>query len=196
MLNRNYLERLPDERSYRLGPMAYYLVNHQVQGMDLVNAAKQAMAQLSNEIQESCMLGILRYNTRVTVYEVIAPNELQVINRKQKEAYETATGRILLAALSQRERREYITKYGLPQPGAWEDVQDEEDLYRELDKIQKKELAIQIATQSGILGVAVPIKKGRRSLPVWGFFCPKYALRKINGISLSGKCTKPPNALI
>ena len=99
--------------------------------------------------------------------------ELQVVNKKEKPAYQTASGRLLLAYLSPEKRTAFINKYGLPPTKVWEDVQEEEDLIFELDKIVRKGIAIQIAS-SKILGVAVPLWQEDQVIASLGVFLPEF----------------------
>ena len=173
LLTRDYLERAPEGKGYRLGPMFYFIAGDYSYSVDLINAAKESMHNLTELINESCMLGILRNDTRVSLYEVHAMQELQVVNKKEKPAYQTASGRLLLAYLSPEKRTAFINKYGLPPAEVWEDVQEEEDLIFELDKIVRKGIAIQIAS-SKILGVAVPLWQEDQVIASLGVFLPEF----------------------
>lgn len=173
LLTRDYLERAPEGKGYRLGPMFYFIAGDHSYSVDLINSAKESMHKLTGSINESCMLGILRNDTRVSLYEVHAVQELQVINKKEKPAYQTASGRLLLAYLSAEKRASFIKKYGLPTVGVWEDAQEEGDLLFELDKIKRKGIAIQIA-RSKILGVAVPVLQENVVVASLGVFLPEF----------------------
>lgn len=173
LLTRDYLERSKEGKGYRLGPMFYFIAGDYSYSVDLINAAKSFMHDLTESINENSMLGILRNDTRVSLYEVHALQELQVINKKEKSAYQTASGRLLLAYLPDEKRAAFVNKYGLPPAGIWEDVQEEEDLMFELEKIKRKGIAIQIA-RSRILGVAVPLWQEDQVIASLGVFLPEF----------------------
>lgn len=171
LVNRGYLEQEGRMTGYRLGSMSYLLTGNYSHKKELQAAAIEPMERLSNELNESCILSVLKDNSRLVLYEVKSTHELQVINKKEKEVYRTSTGRMILACLSKKEQKEFIKRYGLPSQDIWAEIEDEEDLMVELSKIKKKQLAQQIS-ESQIVGVAAPIFKGKNVLASIGVYLP------------------------
>ncbi|MCK4827050.1 hypothetical protein KA005_65555, partial [bacterium] len=83
----------------------------------------------------------------------------------------TSTGRMILACISDKKQKEFIQKFGLPSPGVWDGVEDEDDLIIELQKIRKKQLSEQIS-KSQIIGLAVPIFKDKQVIASIGIYLP------------------------
>jgi len=178
LVDRDYLVKSSEwGKGYSLGPMIQFIGGRDSYTLDLVNAAKKPMADLTESINESCMIGILRGNIRVSLLEVYAERELRVILHKEKLAFQTASGRILLAHLNKTKLKDYINKYGLPDKGIWEGVQSFENLEAELDKIKKQGYTIQVA-KSKILGIAIPIYTGKSVVAAMGVFLPDFRFNK------------------
>ncbi|RIH65401.1 IclR family transcriptional regulator [Mariniphaga sediminis] len=172
LVNRGYLEQEGRMTGYRLGSMAYLLTGNYHYKNELLVAAMEPMNLLSEELNESCILSILKENMRLILHEVKCTHELQVVNIKEKEIYRTSTGRMILACLDKKEQKTLIQKYGLPSSDIWPDIEDEDDLAIELHKIKKKQMAEQVS-KAHIVGVAVPIYKGKKVIASLGLYLPE-----------------------
>src|SRR5688572_28631583 len=111
LVNRKYIEQVGHKKGYRLGQMSYALTNNFSYKRDLVQAAKEAMETLTKKINENTLLAIIKDNKRILLYDVPSDQDLQVRTSKEKNVYEAATGRLLLAYLTPKERENFITKY-------------------------------------------------------------------------------------
>ncbi len=171
LVNRGYLEQEGRKTGYRLGSMSYLLTGNYSHKQELLQAATEPLNQLSSKLNESCILSVLKENSRLVLIEVKSTHELQVINKKEKEVYKTSTGRMILACMSRKEQKEFIKKFGLPSKDVWDEIEDEEDLMIELLKIKKKQLAMQVSV-SQIVGLAAPIFKGESAIASIGIYLP------------------------
>jgi DNA-binding IclR family transcriptional regulator len=171
LVTRGYLEQAGRKTGYRLGSMSYLLTGNYSHKQELLAAATEPINQLSDLLNESSILSVLKKDTRLVLYEVKSTHELQVINKKEKEAYRTSTGRMILACMEEKEQKEFIRKFGLPSPDVWSGIEDEEDLMTELNKIRKKQLAIQ-TSKAQIVGVAVPVCKDQKIIASLGVYLP------------------------
>ena len=156
LVSRGYLVQDGRMTGYKLGSMAYMLTGNHLFKEELLSAAVGPMNELSKELNESSILAVLERDIRLVLYEANSTHELQVINKKEKEAYQTSTGRMILACMEREKQNEFITKYGLPASDVWMGVQNETDLLAELDKIRGKQVAIQISAKQ-IVGIAMPL---------------------------------------
>ncbi|KAA9038680.1 hypothetical protein FW778_14125 [Ginsengibacter hankyongi] len=129
------------------------------------------MKELVVKINESCILASLKDNNRITLYQVTNTHELQANPRQEKNAYLTATGRVLLAFKNQKEQEKFIQEYGLPGE-MWPEVKSKHDLMIELNKIKEKQIAIHHA-DSDIIGLAVPIFKIDKLIASLGVYLPE-----------------------
>jgi IclR family transcriptional regulator, KDG regulon repressor len=172
LANRGYLEQEGRMEGYRLGTMAYLLTGNYHYKNELLVAALEPMNLLSEELNESCILSILKENRRLILHEVKSTHELQVVNIKEKEIYRTSTGRMILACLDKNEQKIFIKKYGLPNQEVWAGIEDEDDLALELQKIKKKQVAEQISI-AHIVGIAVPLFKGKKVIASLGVYLPE-----------------------
>ena len=118
------------------------------------------------------LLAVIQDNNRVLLHEEKSIHELQVVNHRIKELYRASTGRIILACKSKPEQEAHIKKYGLPDKDYWPGIDDEEDFINELNKIRKKQMAIQIA-KSNVVGVAVPIFINNEVVASLGVYLPE-----------------------
>lgn len=172
LVNRGYLEQEGRMAGYRLGSMSYLLTGNYHYKNELLVAAMEPMNMLSEELNESCILSILKENMRLILHEVKSTHELQVVNIKEKEIYRTSTGRMILACLDKKEQKKFIQKYGLPNPEVWAGIEDEDDLALELQKIKKKQVAEQIS-KAHIVGIAIPLFKEKKVIASLGVYLPE-----------------------
>lgn len=175
LINRGYVEKT---QGYSLGPKAFTLYNSKTEDRNLLEVAKKFLKSLKNKTNESCILAILQDNIRVTVHKELTEHELQAITRDEKNAFMTATGRILIANLKKPERTKYLKKYG--QPGQmWPEIKDEVDLTVRLDKIVQDKITFHYA-DSEIIGLAVPLVKNNIVEASIGIYLPVSRFTKDN----------------
>ena len=172
LVTRGYLEQEGRMTGYRLGSMSYMLTGNYSHKHELLAAAMEPMNSFSDLLNESCILSILKDNNRIVLLEIKSTHDLQVVNRKEKEAYNASTGRMIIACLEDKERKEFIRKFGLPSQESWAGIEDEDDLIMEMNKIRKKQLAIQIS-KNQIVGLAIPIFKDKKVIASLGVYLPQ-----------------------
>jgi DNA-binding IclR family transcriptional regulator len=172
LVSRGYIEQEGRMTGYRLGSMSYLLTGNYSHKQELMEASAEPMKKLSGELNESCILSVLKDNMRLVLHEVKCNHELQVINKKEKEAYQTSTGRMILACLDPGEQKKFLQNYGLPAPEVWSGIEDEDDFSIELQKIRKKQMAVQIS-KSQIIGIAVPVYKNDKIIASLGVYLPQ-----------------------
>lgn len=156
MISREYIEQMNRRGGYRLGSKTYYLTGNFPFNKELLSVSVELMKDLSLKLNEGTILSIMQNNNRILLHEERSTHELQIVNHKEKEIYKTSTGRMILACMSKIEQKAFIKKYGLPNEDNWPEIEDEEDLINELNKIKKRQMAIHVA-KSNIVGIAVPI---------------------------------------
>jgi DNA-binding IclR family transcriptional regulator len=172
LVDKHYLEHAGRKKGYRLGAMAYHLTGNLSYSQNLVLAAKQPMEELTGTQNETSLLGIIRNNKRYIIHLVNSDQDLQVRSKSERNVYETASGRILLAFMTDNERRIFIEVNGLPEPGVWPDVNSRTDLDGALAKIRQDELSTTLSAKH-IVGLAVPVRKQDKVIASLSIFLPE-----------------------
>lgn len=158
MVTRNYLEQLGPKKGYKLGYLAYQLVGNSSFEDKLKRTATALMEKLTATLNETSLLAILKKQHRVIVHQVHAERDLMVRSSVEKEAYNSASGRLLVASLDDAQRDAFIDKYGLPPKSVWPEAATETGLRRELDTIRECGYARQL-TASHIIGLACAVSE-------------------------------------
>ncbi|GAB3958731.1 IclR family transcriptional regulator [Spirosoma harenae] len=172
LVEKNYLEHLGRKKGYRLGPMAYNLTNNLSYSQDLVLVAKDIMEDLTHRLNETSILGVLRNQKRFIVHLVNSDQDLQVRSRTERNIYETASGRLLLAFMPVRERESLLNVIGYPGPDIWPEATTSEGLDAELLLIQAHELCV-TRSKTHIIGLAVPVRRHNQVIASLSIFLPE-----------------------
>lgn len=174
MVSRGYLEHIGKKKGYRLGPSVYRLTNEIPYEQDLVNAARGVMEELTEKINESCLLGVLRNHKRYILHAVNAVQEVQVQLRSERNIYETASGRLLIAYLPEKELERFIQHSGLPDTTLWAEASTNQGLMKTLNKIKEDKIALTHLHNRHVKGFAVPIFAHGQVLASLSVFAPEY----------------------
>ena len=172
LVSRNYLEHVGRKKGYRLGPMAFNLTNNTNYEQQLVTNARDVMEALTAELNETCILGVIRNNKRFILHLVNSDQDLQVRSRSERNVYETASGRLLVAFMTPREQDSLVSQIGLPAPDVWEEASTAEGLTAALASIRRDELATTISN-THIIGLAVPVRRGDLVIASLSVFLPQ-----------------------
>ncbi len=183
LVDRKYVEQVGYKKGYRLGAMAYYLTGNYAYKRDLVLAAKVPMEHLKEAVNETSLLGVVVNNKRITIYSVESDQDLQARSKAERNVYETASGRLLLAFMTDKEIELYIEKYGLPPESMWSGMDSKENLLKELKKIQKDGM-VRTKSARHIVGLAVPIRKRGEVVASLSVFLPEIRYTKEHGKQL------------
>ncbi|MDB5239991.1 MAG: IclR family transcriptional regulator [Spirosoma sp.] len=171
---KGYLEHIGTKKGYRLGPAAFKLTNEVPYGQDLVRASQAIMEALTARLRESCVLGVLRNNKRYTLLAVNSEQDVQVQIHSERNVYDTASGRLLLAYLSPNELRKFIDQNGLPSEIMWPDAVKAELLIKQLDSIRREEIVFTNHKDRHVKGFAVPVFAKRTVVAGLSVFLPEY----------------------
>jgi IclR family transcriptional regulator, KDG regulon repressor len=174
LAEKNYIEHIGKKKGYRLGPAAYSLTNEVAYGQDLINAARDVMEELTAKLNESCILGTLRNYKRYILHIVNCNQDIQVRVRSERSVYETASGRLLLAYLTQKEQDRFLQLNGLPETALWAEASTHEELQEALLKIKEEGLAMTYFKNNHLVGFAVPIFFKNQVVAGLSIFLPEY----------------------
>lgn len=174
LVTKNYLEHIGKKKGYKLGLAAYQLTNEVAYKKELAEAAKQPMAELTALLNESCLLGILQNYKRYILHVEHSNQDIQVQIRSERNVYETASGRLLLAYLSPKELEQFIKQNGLPDSSIWEGVSTYEELTEILKTIKYNGYTLTHLRKGHVKGLAVPIFKNEKVIAGLSVFLPEY----------------------
>ncbi len=203
LVNRNYIEQIGYKKGYRLGSMAYYLTGNFSSRTSLIKIAKPIMKELCELLNETVIIAIYnKYNHQRTVlHSEYTEHELQVRSNKEKNAYDTSTGRLIIANLDKKDQEMIVNKFGLPPQSIWKEASTKESFFLELNKIKSNGIAYQTSA-AHIVGIAVPIFYESKVIASLGIYLPtvrfigdlkKLIIQKLSeaSISLSERLSNP-----
>ncbi len=170
---RQYLEKIDKQKGYCLGARAYGLTGTEGYRKKLVYAAKEEMELLTQKMNENSLLCILKGEIRLVIHKTQSSNDLQVNTSAEKKAYDTASGRLLVAMQSTEEIEKYIDKYGLPATDVWQGITDKKYFLKQLAKIRKEGYAMQV-TSKQIVGVALPVYENKAVIASLSVYMPLF----------------------
>ena len=172
LVDANYLEHMGRKKGYRLGPMVYQLTGDLSYNQNLLQMAIPEMERLTEKLNESCLLGIIRNQKRFILHTVNSDQDLQVRSKSERDIYETASGRMLLAYLPEKERDLLIATIGLPKPETWKEIKTRKQLDAAFQKIRENRLVV-THSPSHIVGLAVPIEINNQVVASLSVFLPE-----------------------
>lgn len=194
MVNRGYIEQHGRMTGYKLGPMSYLLTGNYYHKQELIAAASEPMAQLTEKLNEGCILAVLKNGERVILHEVKSTHELQVVNSKEKEVYRTSTGRMILACMEKKEQINFIKKNGLPPNDAWPGITNEEELFCELQRLNKHQISLQVS-KTQIAGLAVPLFSDGKVIASLGVYLPLSRYKAAVQVTIAEELRKTGNEI-
>ena len=174
LVERDYVEQEAPKKGYRLGPMAYMLARRGPFGKDLLAAAEGAIRELAARVQETVLLVTLRRGRRYTLTEINGSRGIQVRSELTTDAhiYRTATGRLLLAYLSEPELDAVLAEHGMP-GHEWTGVSTRAQLVRALGRIRRADMVV-YETHADVTAMAVPVRERGQPVAALGLFLPTY----------------------
>lgn len=179
MVTRNYLEQIGPKQGYKLGYMFYQILGETSFEDKLQRASRDTMENLTHETKETCLLAILKKENRVILHQVQSDRDLMVKTALEKEAYNSASGRLLIAMLQETELEDFVSKYGLPLKSVWPEANTIAKFHAQLKLIKKQGYARHLPT-SHIFGLACAIERGGNCVASLGIYLPVSRLTKQN----------------
>lgn len=179
LVDRQYIEKIDKQKGYCLGSMAYKLTGNEGYKKTLITAAKVELELLTKKINENSLLAQLNGSIRVAILRAHGTNDVQAVTPAEKPAYETTSGRMLIAMLPDEQRKKYVKKHGLPKAEVWEEASNLKSFEKQIKRIRTQQYAIQI-TNGRIVGLAVPIYNGEKVIASLGVYMPEFRFKHAN----------------
>lgn len=174
LVYKGYLEHIGKKKGYRLGPAAYQLTHDIAYGQELITASQEIMEGLTARLNESCILGVLRNNKRFTLNVVNSKQEIQIQVRSERNVYETASGRLLIAYLSPKDVERFVELNGLPEEKLWPGASTLDSLKVQLTAIRHAGIVHTHLQDRHVKGYAVPVFSKGAMVAGLSVFLPEF----------------------
>jgi len=169
-----YVEQDPNTQKYQLGLKLLELGMAKFHQMDLVREATPYLKELVKECNETVHLGVLEEGEVMYLAKEESSQTIRMISYVGKRApvHCTSLGKVLLAYLSEEERKKILGEKELTR-FTENTITDKSKLKKELDKVRKQGFALDLEeNEKDIRCIAAPIKN--------------YQGKVIGAISISG----------
>jgi DNA-binding IclR family transcriptional regulator len=156
LVQRGYLEKSDLQKGYILGPQLKELTGKHQPHLKLIAVAKIQMDQISQELNEKCLLAVLKGDKRQVIYKNNCSQMVQATTPDEKKAYDSSTGRLLVALMSDEALEKYVHTYGLPSSSIWPDADSPSKFMAQIQQIRKNRYAL-IEDSKQVIGIASPV---------------------------------------
>ena len=178
MVSRHYVEQIAPKKGYLLGPALFQISRQAPYRKDLIAAAEPLMAELAKTVNETVLLVTLRLGRRFILSQIDGQRQIQVGPQAliENTLYETATGRLLLAYLPERDAEKLVTAQGLP-GSKWPEAATLAAFKKALANIRKTGWVCH-APNEEVVGLAFPIRNRRDEVTAaLGLFLPRFRFK-------------------
>jgi DNA-binding IclR family transcriptional regulator len=179
MVKRGFLEKLDDKKGYLLGKKLYQLTRFDGYKKDLIQVAKPLLEKLTEKINENASLAVLKESSRILLYQTRCKQEIQATASVDKPAYESSTGRLLIAVQKDAEIEKYLQSWGLPASSVWKEGATRDGFWSEIEKIRKDNYAIQ-ESPNQISGLAVAVFQNDKIIASICLYLPSFRLANLD----------------
>ena len=162
----NLLTQDPDTGRYRLGLAMYDLGNTAVNTLDLHEALAPPMTHLRNLTGETVQAAVLDHREVIYIERLDSPNTLKLFLEvgKRNSAYDTSTGKCLLAHLDEAALARTLDGWKLAKKTEFT-VTTHRALRQQLAEIRSQGYAINDGeSELGVLSVAAPVRDRSRAV--------------------------------
>jgi len=183
LVERKYVEKLDKKKGYCLGSKIYGLTGSEGYKKDLTEVGKEVCAYLTKKINENSLLAVLDKDMRRVLVRVMGTHPIQASTASEKRAYNSSSGRAIIATLPDADLEKFIKQYGLPKKDEWEGVTDEKTLMDQVAKIRQNEYATQL-TKEKIFGLAVPVYRSEKVIASLSVYLPQFRYNELDKAEL------------
>jgi DNA-binding IclR family transcriptional regulator len=173
LLNRGYLEKLESQKGYLLGKQFFSLSGNTGYKKDLIEAADAEMESITGKLNESSLLAVLKGDNRIVIHRKESSQLVQAHTPDEKKAYDSSTGRLLIAMLADEELDKFINRFGLPPASIWHDANSKKKFYQQVQQIRKYGYAL-IEDSVQIVGLAAAIYKNNKVVASLSIYIPSF----------------------
>ena len=173
LVNRGLLRKADDEKGYLIGVRLIEISNGSLGFSDLIARANRLFEDKTKSLDENCLIAVLKEDMRQIIFNKPSTQLIQATTPTEKLAYDSSTGRLLIAFLDEKDLQLYIKKYGLPNKNTWFGATSRIGFFDEIKKIKSQGYAL-IQDTVQVIGVAAPIHKGDKVIASFSIYLPSF----------------------
>ncbi len=173
LVQRGYLEKSDLQKGYIIGPQLKELTGKQQPHVKLIAAASIQMDLISEQLNEKCLLAVLKADKRQVIYKNNCSQVVQATTPDEKKAYDSSTGRLLVAMLPDEALEKFVQNYGLPSSSIWPDADSPAKFMAQIQQIQKNRYAL-IEDSKQVIGIASPVYQQNELVASLSIYLPAF----------------------
>jgi DNA-binding IclR family transcriptional regulator len=173
LVNRGFLKKAVKEKGYLLGNAISEIANGTFGFKDLIAVADVEMEKTLKILNENSLIAFLKENKRIILHKKVCTQAIQVVTPDEKEAYDTSSGRLLVAMLSDKDLMKYLKKYGLPTKNVWPGANSRENFLTQIELIRANGYAL-IDDSVQVVGIATPIYRNEKVIASLSIYIPSF----------------------
>ena len=177
LVERGFLKKSEQQKGYLLGAQLLKLAGPMRLKSQLQQVSDDILLSIVDSINENCLVAILFQENRLIVNHKTSGHKVQAVTSDQKSAYDSSTGRLLLAFMEQADRRQFVYDYGLPGSETWPQARSEAELYSLLNDIREQGYVI-IEDSVQIVGFAAPVFQDGKIIAALSIYVPAFRFDK------------------
>lgn len=173
LVNRRLLKKMEQEKGYILGEGLSEILTDAFGYRELIVLAFPEMEKAEKILNENNLIAVLKGDKRIVVQRKNTDQLIQATTLDEKNAYDSSTGRLLIAMMPDKDLHLYVKKYGLPQKNIWPDAANRIHFFDQVNMIRKNGYAL-IEDSVQIIGVATPIYRNGRVIASFSVYLPSF----------------------
>jgi DNA-binding IclR family transcriptional regulator len=173
LVNRGLIKKADHEKGYILDTGLLEIANGSFEFKDILNKAHQEMEKALNLVNENNLIAILKKNQRIVLQRKNSTQMVQALTADEKNAYDSSTGRLLIATLPDKDLQLFIKRYGLPSKTLWPGAETKAKFIEQIELIKKQGYAL-IEDTGQIVGIACPIYKKNKVIASFSIYMPSF----------------------
>ena len=173
LTTRGYIEKLDSQKGYLLGKQFFSLSGYTGYTKEVIQAADAEMKDITGKLNESSLLAILQGENRIVIHRQESNQLVQAHTPDEKKAYDSSTGRLLIAMLPDDELERFIARFGLPPSNIWAGANSKKKFFQQVQQIREKGYAL-IEDSVQIVGIAAAIYKNDKVVASLSIYIPSF----------------------
>lgn len=173
LLDRGVLKKASNEKGYLIGARLIEISNGTLGFKDLIHSASSILSNRELMLNENCLIAVLTNQNRRVIFSKKSDQLIQATTPDEKPAYDSSTGRLLIAFLDDRELQLYLSKHRLPNKETWPQASSRVGFFEEIKKIKSQGYAL-IEDSVQVVGVATPILKNGKVIASFSIYLPSF----------------------